>query len=54
MKQKKEQSEELNEQEIKNGRLIAQVHFDNWFRATSNHFNNIQGGGKNGTEIDNQ
>ena len=45
MKHKKET--ELSEQEIKNGRLIAQVQFDNWFRATERHFKNIEGGGNN-------
>ena len=54
MKRKKEQEKEMSEQEIKNGRLIAQVQFDNWFRATSNHFKNIGEGGNNETEINNQ
>ena len=48
MKYKKEQ--ELNEQDIKNGRLIAQVQFDNWVRATAKHFKNIGEGGKNETD----
>lgn len=52
IKQKKEK--EMTEQDIKNGRLIAQVHFDNWFRATANHFDNIGKGGKNETEVDNK
>ena len=54
IKRKKEQKEELSEQEIKNGRLIAQVQFDNWFRATTNHFKNIGEGGKNESEVDNK
>ena len=52
MKHKKEQ--EISEQEIKNGRLMAQVQFDNWTRATANHFKNIEEGGKNETEIHNE
>ena len=48
MKNKKEQ--ELTEQDIKNGRLVAQIQFDNWFRATENHFKNIGEGGKNETD----
>lgn len=51
VKYKKEKDKELSEQDIKNGRLIAQVHFDNWFRATTNHFNNIEKGGKNETKM---
>lgn len=53
VKRKREENEEMNEQSIKNGRLIAQVHFDNLFRAMNNRFGNIEEGGKNETEINN-
>lgn len=52
IKHKKEK--EMSEQDIKNGRLIAQVQFDNWFRATKNHFDNIGKGGTNETKTNNK
>lgn len=52
--EKRKKENELTEQEIKNGRLIAQAHFDNWFRATSRHFKNIGEGGQNENEIENK
>jgi hypothetical protein len=33
-------SEEDKEKKLENERLIAQVHFNTWFRAVSNHFKN--------------
>jgi len=35
-----QEDEEKRQQQIKNERLIAQVHFDAWARATAKHFEN--------------
>lgn len=35
-----QQVEQDKEQEVKNARLIAQIHFDNWARATKKQFEN--------------